>query len=113
MVSNADYLQKFPTAIAGNELPDMLQTPNGSPPPIPNLPQLLDKRFTNLSEFLSGDAVKEYPNAGQPPHPDVEVRRLQRGHLRHPDPARSDRQLPLHPAGPVRGGGRLAHPEEL
>jgi putative aldouronate transport system substrate-binding protein len=61
MVSNADYLQKFPTVIAGNELPDMLQTPNGSPPPIPNLPQLLDKRFTNLSEFLSGDAVKEYP----------------------------------------------------
>ena len=61
MVSNADYLQKFPTVIACNELPDMLQTPNGSPPPIPNLPQLLDKRFTNLSEFLSGDAVKEYP----------------------------------------------------
>ena len=31
MVSNADYLQKFATTIAGNELPDLLQTPNGSP----------------------------------------------------------------------------------
>jgi putative aldouronate transport system substrate-binding protein len=67
MVSNADYLQKFPTVIAGNELPDMLQTPNGSPPPVPNLPQLLDKRFTNLSEYLSGDAIKEYPNLANIP----------------------------------------------
>jgi putative aldouronate transport system substrate-binding protein len=62
MVSNADYLQKFQTTIAGNELPDMLQVPNGSPPPVPNMPQLLDKRFTNLSEFLSGDSIKQYPN---------------------------------------------------
>ena len=54
-------------SIAGNELPDMLQTPNGSPPPIPNLPQLLDKRFTNLTEHLSGDAVKDYPNLANIP----------------------------------------------
>ena len=67
MVSNADYIQKFATTIAGNELPDMLQTPNGSPPPVPNLPQLLDKRFTNLTEHLSGDAIKEYPNLANVP----------------------------------------------
>ena len=67
MVSNADYIQKFATTIAGNELPDLLQTPNGSPPPVPNLPQLLDKRFTNLTEHLSGDAIKEYPNLANVP----------------------------------------------
>jgi putative aldouronate transport system substrate-binding protein len=70
MVSNADYLQKFPTVIAGNELPDMLQIPGpvtGSTFPVPNLPQLLEKRFTDLSEHLSGDAVKEYPNLANIP----------------------------------------------
>jgi putative aldouronate transport system substrate-binding protein len=70
MVSNADYLQKFPTVIAGNELPDMLQVPNpasGSTFPVPNMPQLLEKRFTDLSEHLSGDAVKEYPNLANIP----------------------------------------------
>lgn len=67
MVSNADYPQKFPTTIAGNELPDLLQVPNGSPPPVPNMPQLLEKRFANLSDHLSGDAVKEYPNLANIP----------------------------------------------
>jgi putative aldouronate transport system substrate-binding protein len=67
MVSNADYTQKFATTIAGNDLPDMLQFPNGSPAPVANMPQLLDKRFTNLTEFLSGDAIKEYPNLANIP----------------------------------------------
>ncbi|MVA76426.1 extracellular solute-binding protein [Auraticoccus sp. F435] len=67
MVSNADYQQKFATTIAGNELPDMLQTPNGSPPPVANLPQLLQRRFTDLSEHLSGDAIKDYPNLANIP----------------------------------------------
>ncbi|MCW2803504.1 MAG: extracellular solute-binding protein [Propionibacteriaceae bacterium] len=67
MVSNADYTQKFATTIAGNDLPDMLQFPNGSPSPVANMPQLLDKRFTNLTEFLSGDAIKEYPNLANIP----------------------------------------------
>ncbi|PRY14005.1 extracellular solute-binding protein [Kineococcus rhizosphaerae] len=67
MVGNADYPQKFPTVIAGNELPDLLQVPNGSPPPVPNMPQLLEKRFANLSEHLSGDAVKDYPNLANIP----------------------------------------------
>lgn len=67
MVSNADYLQKFPTVIAGNELPDLVLAPNPSPPPVPNLPQLLDKRFANLSEYLSGDAITDYPNLANIP----------------------------------------------
>ena len=62
MVGNADYTTKFPTTIAGGDLPDLLQTPNGSPPPVADLPTLLDKRFSNLTEYLSGDAIKDYPN---------------------------------------------------
>ena len=48
MVGNADYTQKFATTIAGNELPDMM-TPHGSSRHRTSR-QLLDKRFTNLSE---------------------------------------------------------------
>ncbi|WP_432485104.1 type 2 periplasmic-binding domain-containing protein [Kineococcus esterisolvens] len=64
MVSAADYTQKFPTTIAGNDLPDMLQIPNA---PVPNLPQLLKARFTDLSEHLSGDAINDYPNLANIP----------------------------------------------
>lgn len=67
MVPNADYTQKFATTIAGNELPDVLQFPNGAPAPVANMPQVLDKRFENLSEHLSGDAVKDYPNLANIP----------------------------------------------
>ena len=57
MVGNADWEQKFATVIAGNDLPDILQTRV-----VANFPQLLEKRFTRLDEFLGGDAIKEYPN---------------------------------------------------
>ena len=62
MVGNADWEQKFATVIAGNDLPDMLQTRV-----VANFPQLLDKRFTRLDEFLSGDAIKDYPNLANIP----------------------------------------------
>ena len=67
MVSNADYTTKFATTIAGGDLPDLMQTPNGSPPPVADLPALLNKRFTDLSEYLSADAVKDYPNLANLP----------------------------------------------
>src|SRR5690606_5814287 len=62
MVGNADYEQKFATTIAGNDLPDMMQMRV-----VANYPQLLEKRFTRLDEFLSGDAIKEYPNLANIP----------------------------------------------
>lgn len=62
MVGNADWEQKFATVIAGNDLPDILQTRV-----VANFPQLLEKRFTRLDEFLSGDAIKEYPNLANVP----------------------------------------------
>jgi putative aldouronate transport system substrate-binding protein len=64
MVGNADYTQKYATTIAGNDLPDVMMTPQGL---APNFPALLEKRFTNLTEHLSGDAVKDYPNLANIP----------------------------------------------
>jgi len=64
MVGNADYTQKYATTIAGNDLPDVIMTPQAL---APNFPSLLEKRFTNLTEHLSGDAVKEYPNLANIP----------------------------------------------
>ncbi|HEX3811848.1 MAG TPA: extracellular solute-binding protein [Mycobacteriales bacterium] len=58
MVPNGDYATKFPTIIAGNDLPDLLQVIGT---PAPNMPQLLASKFTDLTDYLSGDAVKEYP----------------------------------------------------
>ena len=62
MVPSPDYTAKFATTIAGNDLPDMMQMQV-----VANYPQLLDKRFTVLDEFLSGDAIKDYPNLANIP----------------------------------------------
>lgn len=62
MVGNADYGTKFPTVIAGNNIPDILQMQV-----VANFPQLLESKFTPLDEFLAGDAVKDYPNLANIP----------------------------------------------
>jgi putative aldouronate transport system substrate-binding protein len=61
----ADYGAKIPTIIAGNDLPDMLFLPNGQP--VPGFPQFLEARCADLTPYLSGDAVKEYPNLAAHP----------------------------------------------
>ena len=59
----ADYQQKFATTIAGGELPDLIAIR----PPVQQLPALLKAKFTDLTQYLSGDAVSKYPNlAGIP-----------------------------------------------
>jgi len=58
MVAAADYVNKIATLVAGNELPDLASL---SLTATPNLPQLLASRFADLTEFLSGDAIKDYP----------------------------------------------------
>ncbi len=63
MVANGDYATKFPTVVAGNDLPDLLEIN----PPQPDLPQLLASKFTDLTEYLAGDAVKDYPNLANIP----------------------------------------------
>ncbi len=57
MVPAADYAQKFATTIAGNDLPDIMQMYN-----VQGLPQLLDRRFQRLEDFLAGSKAQDYPN---------------------------------------------------
>lgn len=52
----ADYEQKFPTAVAGGQLPDVWGVGVA-----PQLPQLLESQALDLSQYLSGDAVEAYP----------------------------------------------------
>jgi len=51
---------KFQALVAGNDLPDITMIPIGGV--IPNLPDFLEARTQDLTPFVSGDAVKEYPN---------------------------------------------------
>lgn len=61
----SDYPAKFASVTAGNDLPDLVQMPLFMN--LPRLPDLLEKRFADISEFVSGDKVKDYPNlAGIP-----------------------------------------------
>ncbi|HEV2783171.1 MAG TPA: extracellular solute-binding protein [Actinophytocola sp.] len=62
---NADMATKFAALVAGDDLPDFivpaLFLPNGMPSGIANLPAWLESKCANLTPYLSGDAVKEYP----------------------------------------------------
>jgi len=55
-VAGADYVAKISTLMAGNQLPDLVQIPNG----LPNRADALAARFTELSAHLGGDKVAEY-----------------------------------------------------
>jgi putative aldouronate transport system substrate-binding protein len=63
------YLTKFQTAVAGGELGDFTQIPNGGYPGavVPHLPDVLDRMFTDLTPYLGGDAIKEYPGLASIP----------------------------------------------
>lgn len=54
----ADYIQKLQALVAGDTIPDVVQIK----PMMPNLPSLLQAKFTDLGEYLSGDAVLDFPN---------------------------------------------------
>lgn len=54
------YPEKFATILASDDLPDLMWiTPNQG---LPNVPAMLEAKFTDLTTQLSGDAVLEYPN---------------------------------------------------
>ncbi|MFC7621110.1 extracellular solute-binding protein [Microlunatus sp. GCM10028923] len=62
-VPSVDYVARFATMVAGNDLPAMLEVAN-----VARLPELMKAKFVDLTEHLSGDAVKQYPNlANLPP----------------------------------------------
>lgn len=51
-----DYEAKFATMVAANQIPDLVQLNQSMLDP-----SLLAAQFTDLSEFLGGDKVKDYP----------------------------------------------------
>ncbi|NJC23801.1 putative aldouronate transport system substrate-binding protein [Arthrobacter pigmenti] len=54
------YPAKFATVLASNDLPDMMWVPPNQG--IPNVGAMLEAKFQDLTPYLSGDAVLEYPN---------------------------------------------------
>ncbi|MFE6038635.1 sugar ABC transporter substrate-binding protein [Streptomyces sp. NPDC056452] len=55
--------QKFATLVAGGELPDIMCVSAN----LPNPTELIAAKCQDLTEFLSGDAVKAYPNLAAVP----------------------------------------------
>lgn len=62
LASGADFPNKRATILAGGDLPDFTQIT-----PMPQLPKVLASEFQDLSEFLSGDAIKDYPSLANIP----------------------------------------------
>jgi len=62
--SAADYPAKVNTVIAGNDLPDFIYNPTVNVPwgVIAGLPQFIQAKCQDLTQYLSGDAIKDYPN---------------------------------------------------
>jgi putative aldouronate transport system substrate-binding protein len=54
---DGDYASKFATSVAGDTLGDIYNMDGD----FPYLPQFLEARAADLTEYLSGDAVLEYP----------------------------------------------------
>jgi len=63
LVNSADWLAKINTIIAGGDLPDFIQLWGD----IPNMVDFVTAECQDLSEYLSGDAVKKYPNLANIP----------------------------------------------
>lgn len=60
IVASPDYRAKFATIMAGNDLPDVMHIYYGFSL-APNLPEFLKAKCADLTPYLAGDAVKEYP----------------------------------------------------
>jgi putative aldouronate transport system substrate-binding protein len=69
-VSNSDYRTKLATVVAGGEIPDTMYipaTPGGQSAPFAQFPDFLERSAADLTPYLSGDAVKEFPNLAAMP----------------------------------------------
>lgn len=58
-----EYNAKLQVTLAGGELPDIVQLRDE----VPNLPDILERKFQDLTEYLSGDAIGEYPSLANLP----------------------------------------------
>jgi putative aldouronate transport system substrate-binding protein len=60
-VAQSDYMARAATIMAGNDFPDLFAlTPNTLG--IAQLPQFLKSSYADLTPYLAGDAIKDYPN---------------------------------------------------
>jgi putative aldouronate transport system substrate-binding protein len=70
IVAPGDYIAKLATVMAGNDLPDLtffyynLQTAITA---VAGLPQFLEAQGADLTPFLAGDAIKDYPSLANIP----------------------------------------------
>jgi putative aldouronate transport system substrate-binding protein len=63
MVGGGDYATKINTVIASSDLPDFIYNASTTPyGVIAALPQFARTKCADLTPYLSGDAVKDYPN---------------------------------------------------
>ncbi|MBV8083575.1 MAG: hypothetical protein JO247_02055 [Chloroflexi bacterium] len=64
--NQVDGNAKLSTMVAGNDIPDTIYAGSG-PSPIANFPDFLAAQCADLTPFLSGDAVKDFPNLANIP----------------------------------------------
>ncbi len=67
VIQPADYATKLATVMAGDDLPDLMLFPgginvSGAQLGTANLPLFLQSKCSDLTPYLSGDAIKDYPN---------------------------------------------------
>lgn len=67
LYGSGDYRNGLSTTIAGDDLPDTIYNPPQKY--ITNLPSFLQAKMTDLTAFIAGDAVKDYPNLANIPTP--------------------------------------------
>ncbi|WP_420111236.1 hypothetical protein, partial [Pseudactinotalea sp.] len=58
IVPTGDFEQRFQTAVAGDQLPDLFTIFTGQ---VPSLPAVLNEKAADLTPFLSGGAIADYP----------------------------------------------------
>ena len=69
LVPSTDYVNKTATMMAGGDLPDLFYLGNNLA--TANIPRFLQSAYADLTPYVSGDAVKEYPNLAA--FPDLSV----------------------------------------
>jgi putative aldouronate transport system substrate-binding protein len=67
IIQLADYPTKLNTTIASGTLPELLSLGAGLGSGIASLPEFLQSQCSDLTPYVSGDAVKEYPNLANLP----------------------------------------------
>lgn len=70
-IPQSEYVNKFATSLAGGQLPDMFFIAEQ-----PDMPRMVEATCLDLSEHLSGEAIKKYPNLAAIPTEAWEVGRF-------------------------------------